>query len=71
MRSVRTLVDDFFFCDALQIRFNPGGNAAIVADVLSGVTDVGFARTDTIYSFKPGLRLLMPSATPSAPSSCY
>jgi hypothetical protein len=24
----------FFFCDALQIRVNPGGNAAIVADVL-------------------------------------
>jgi hypothetical protein len=27
--------------------------------VLSGITDVGFARTDTIYSFKPGLWLLM------------
>ena len=52
----------FFFGDALQIRFNPGGNAAIVADVLSGITDVGFARTDTIYSFKPGLRLLMHEA---------
>jgi len=40
-----------FIADTAQIRFNPGGNKAIVEDVLSGNTDVGFARTDTIESF--------------------
>ena len=50
------VIDDsgiWMMSDTKQIRFNPGGNVAIVSDVLTGRTDVGFARTDTISSFPP------------------
>ena len=34
--------------DPAQLRFNPRGNKAIIDELLTGITDVGFARTDTL-----------------------